>query len=508
MSYFESRVPTAFEIQDSDRFPQVVLTGESPVWEPYDPDLMKVEEELRHALGLVDFNSSLAGRRISTCRTSPLLTLTHTFDCKFLAFVHHRECFETTSIRRKGTISAEDLAKRWRIGLNQARHTIEKTTQLAIRDFSNTLGERRIRPSNRQLKYRRFDAICYTDTLFGPCNSLTNQFTCAQVHVTEFDWTIVFPMKLKDKAVHTLEVLHRTFGVFHTMIRDGTKELVGDAFVRRAQQAGSIVRPIEAYTPNHNRAESAIRELKRMYRRMMLATNTPQVLWDHAIEYVAMIRSHTALDLFSLSGETPTTKLTGDTADISHLCQFGWFDPVWFIDPKEPLMKKVIGRYLGPSTTVGDAMCSKVLHRTTNVRVRSSVFPLSVTELDDPTIKTLISDFDSALADKLKARIAGISIPDDEVDDDDPFVPYEADNVEPFEMPEADTVSEEAYGKYISACLMIPDASGIRRKATVKKRVRDDDGNYVGRANNNPVLDTALFEIEFEDGQVGTYAAN
>jgi hypothetical protein len=181
--------------------------------------------------------------------------------------------------------------------------------------------------------------------------------------------------------------------------------------------------------------------------------------------------------------------LTGDTADISHLCQFGWFDPIWFIDPKEPLMKKVIGRYLGPSTTVGDVMCSKVLHRTTNVRVRSSVFPLSVTELDDPTIKTLISDFDSALADKLNARIAGISIPDDEVDDDDPFVPYD---LEPFEMPEADTMSEEAYGKYISARLMIPDASGIRRKATVKKRVRDDDGNYVGRANNNPVLDTAL----------------
>jgi 3-methyladenine DNA glycosylase Mpg len=72
------------------------------------------------------------------------------------------------------------------------------------------------------------------------------------------------------------------------MIPDGAKELVGNAFVRKAQQAGSIVRPIEAYTPNHNRAESAIRELKRMYRRMMLATNTPQVLWNHAIEYVAM----------------------------------------------------------------------------------------------------------------------------------------------------------------------------------------------------------------------------
>jgi hypothetical protein len=197
MSHFESRVLTASEIHNPDRFPQVVLTGDSPVWDPYDPELMKVEEELHHALGLVDFNSSLADRRISSCHTSPLLMLTHTFDSKFLEFVNHRECFETTSIGRKGTISVEDLAKRWRIGLNQARHTIDKTTQLAFRDFSNTLGERRIRPSNRQLKYRRFDALCYTDTLFGPCDSLTNHFTCAQVFVTEFDWTVVYPMKSK-----------------------------------------------------------------------------------------------------------------------------------------------------------------------------------------------------------------------------------------------------------------------------------------------------------------------
>jgi hypothetical protein len=172
-------------------------------------------------------------------------------------------------------------------------------------------------------------------------------------------------MKSKDDAVHTLDVLHRSFGVFHTMIPDGAKELVGNAFVRKAQQAGSIV---------------------------------------HRLRLI-------------------------------------------------PLITMV-----------------------------------------------LVADFNSALSDKLKAPIAGISIPDNEVDDDDPFVPYEADDVEPFNMPEADTMSEEAYGKYINAQLMIPVASGIRRKATVKKRVCDDDGNYVGRANNDPVLDTALYEIEFEDG--------
>jgi hypothetical protein len=42
----------------------------------------------------------------------------------------------------------------------------------------------------------------------------------------------------------------------------------------------------------------------------------------------------------------------------------------------------------------------------------------------------------------------------------------------------------------------------------VKRRKRDEDGNLVGHSHSNPILDTGLYEVEFEDGQVGTYAAN
>jgi hypothetical protein len=55
---------------------------------------------------------------------------------------------------------------------------------------------------------------------------------------------------------------------------------------------------------------------------------------------------------------------------------------------------------------------------------------------------------------------------------------------------------------------MLPDASGIARSAQVKRRKRDEDGNLIGRSHSNPILDTGLYEVEFEDGQVGTYAAN
>jgi hypothetical protein len=39
------------------------------------------------------------------------------------------------SIRRKGTVSPADLAKRWRIGLETARRTIDHTTPLGVHDF-------------------------------------------------------------------------------------------------------------------------------------------------------------------------------------------------------------------------------------------------------------------------------------------------------------------------------------------------------------------------------------
>jgi hypothetical protein len=62
----------------------------------------------------------------------------------------------TQSIRRKGTVSATDLATRWRIGLETAKRTIACTMQLGVHDFSLTTARRRLRNVNQQLKYRRF----------------------------------------------------------------------------------------------------------------------------------------------------------------------------------------------------------------------------------------------------------------------------------------------------------------------------------------------------------------
>jgi hypothetical protein len=75
------------------------------------------------------------------------------------------------------------------------------------------------------------------------------------------------------------------------------------------------------------------------------------------------------------------------------------------------------------------------------------------------------------------------------------FAPYGDDKIgDELMMPEADDMDHDTYDKYISAQLMFMDVSVIARIAQVKRW--------------KPMLDTGLFEMEFEDSQVGTYAAN
>ena len=56
---------------------------------------------------------------------------------------------------------------------------------------------------------------------------------------------------------------------------------------------------------------------------------------------------------------------------------------------------------------------------------------------------------------------------------------------------------------------------GIRRgdnaqieQGIVRRRITDEDGRPIGQPNNNPILDTTQYEVEFEDGEIKTMAAN
>ena len=55
--------------------------------------------------------------------------------------------------------------------------------------------------------------------------------------------------------------------------------------------------------------------------------------------------------------------MKGETANITQLCEFGWYDWVYFGDNAVtyPDDKSVLGRWLSPSTDTGPALYANIL---------------------------------------------------------------------------------------------------------------------------------------------------
>jgi hypothetical protein len=64
-------------------------------------------------------------------------------------------------------------------------------------------------------------------------------------------------------------------------------------------------------------------------------------------------------------------------------------------------------------------------------------------------------------------------------------------DTKPPERLDEDDIQSDAYDKYIGAKLAVNFGTDGKRRATVKERVRDFDGNFVGWSNENPYLDTS-----------------
>jgi hypothetical protein len=201
--------------------------------------------------------------------------------------------------------------------------------------------------------------------------------------------------------------------------------------------------PIEVYTHIQNLAESAIRELRRMYKRAMRETNAPHVLWDYCIELIADLCSHTALNILTLQGDTPNTRITGDTSDISHLCEFRWYDEVWYIDPTNKMENRKLARYLGHSHDVGQAMSSILLTNKAQVISGTSVIPLSTEDRNSKIVEQQLVKFDKEVADALGDRVAGIP-PDSE--EEETIAPCEDDTGKsPHSVPDIDDFDDDSY---------------------------------------------------------------
>ncbi len=169
------------------------------------------------------------------------------------------------------------------------------------------------------------------------------------------------------------------------------------------------------------------------------------------------------------------------------------------------------------SDRVGPLMSYWVLTREGQVLSRTSVQRVTNLELNTDENIMRCNEFSASIAEKVGDVMHFVdddkAQPSDWVNERD----YDEEFDEEFrnvvcdpKVPEADVAfTPDMYNNtYLNMELALPRGGGEVEFARVVKRMRDKDGLPIGTANDNPILDSRVYEVEYPDGHRASLAAN
>ena len=94
---------------------------------------------------------------------------------------------------------------------------------------------------------------------------------------------------------------------------------------------------------------------------------------------------------------------------------------------------------------------------------------------------------------------------------DDPYFQEEFNNVTSNEEVKEDDnyFTPDTYDTYLDMELALPQGDSLEpRMARVAKRLKDANRMPIGTADDNPLLDTRMYEVEYLDGECASLSAN
>ena len=237
----------------------------------------------------------------------------------------------------------------------------------------------------------------------------------------------------------------------------------------------------------------------------MFDTDSPLVLWCYCIERRAEIINLTARSNPQLQNQTPHTKLTGQPADISHLCEFGWYEWVIYrIEGQSYLHNhQKLGRVLGPTTNAGSVMSQWVLTSTGDVIPIQTLRSLTNSEYNNDSMKQQMNDFTTKIKKKLGDSLHSAlnDKPEEYPEHDMDYLPYEG----LYDEPSSELPNDDAYDNHdmiINAEVMLPHNGEHMQAARVVGRSKSSNGIFTGTYNEKPILDTRVFDVQFPDGSI------
>ena len=316
-----------------------------------------------------------------------------------------------------------------------------------------------------------------------------------------------------DSIGRTLQYFSHDFGVPAHLTFDGHKSQVsqGSLFMRLIRKYKIKFHISEPRRPEQNPAEGGIREIKRRWYRIMNKKAIPKRLWDFGPVWVCETGNMTVSSSRYANGRTALEIITGETPDISEYLDFGFYDWVTY-RANAGLGELSIGRWLGVSHKVGQLMSYWIL--TPAGRIISCTTVQRLTRMEQMTDEWTkrMKQYDDTINERIEL-VKETSLDINKIPHWNRLAMDEYD--EDFIMACKERISDDSIKDaedqdgYINMEVGLPRGpDGELESAVVKKRAVDVDDMPIGKANDNPVLDTRRYEVEFKDGTIEIISAN
>jgi len=226
ISLLETRKPTNDELDSCER---IDLTSSAP-WDPYSNKFQELEDSIAasrnsYALSTRCYNLNppeLIGDIFSQddllCRLVETIKIGSNLECSGHEYKTNRSAMGVSAKSKGSVVSKEDLALRWRIGLDAAEKTLAATT-LTGRRFIDGPLERRLKTSQMHLRFPTLNMRIYTDTLVAKYKSVRGYLYC-QVFTNGYGFVWCYPMAKKGDAHSALCQFIREVGIPKELFSD------------------------------------------------------------------------------------------------------------------------------------------------------------------------------------------------------------------------------------------------------------------------------------------------
>ena len=512
-SFIQTRMPTDEDI--SGEIERLDLTPDTEEWDPHDESYGDQER------AMLDFHGNIVPKRrkqmifddnfhetshhseISAVLCSVSSTLDH--NELYLSMQEYFGVSAMSSSSRAYHSDVDDIMRVFRCSRDVAKRTLDVTTQRCARTSLYPTLSRRFNTNDRMLRYNRISCDMFMDTYFSQVTSIRG-YKCAQMFTSDFNFIYIANLKKRADLPQALKHMFKSVSVPTAIVADGAKEQVSGDSLRLCQYASCTVKELEKETLWSNRAELHIGLAKAGMLRELKRSNCPMKLWCYLGEWFTKINNCLARDTYQLHNQTPHFIATGKATDISSICEFQWYEWVYFRDHASsfPYAKERLGRYLGPTEHAGTMMSKWIMNDNGTVLPYQTLRPLTPSEMNSPMETTKRNAFDKAI--RLRHGDSIKNVKHDEVPPLDDLYEDDVENGKDSEMPEASDFDD--YDAYINAEVLLPRNGDHMQSAKIIRKSKDADGKSIGKYHDLPYLNSQVYDVEFPDGGVEQYSAN